>query len=301
MSGMKWFAAPAKINLALHVTGRRDDGYHAIESIAVFADVGDRIGIRSAENDGFSIEGPEAAALAGEDGTQNLVVRARDMARETAEERGIAAPFVEIMLDKRLPAGSGIGGGSADAAATLNGLIECWSAEKAAKAIRDKAVTLGADVPMCLVSKPLVASGIGEDIRPLAHMPPLALVLANPRRHVSTPAVFAALKTKDNPPLPCDETTGPRSARGWAEWLGKNTRNDLQAPSVALTPEIGDCLAAIAATGPLLTRMSGSGATCFGLYADMDAARAAATLLLRQRPDWWITATETGPSPEENP
>lgn len=299
MSDTNWFSARAKINLALHVTGRRDDGYHLIETIAVFADIGDRIGIRPAEADRFSIEGPEAAALAQEDEAHNLVVRARDMVRGIAGEHGIAAPPVDIVLDKHLPAGSGIGGGSADAAAALAGLTMHWGADAAAEAIRGKAVGLGADVPMCLASRPLVASGVGEELRPLANMPALALVLANPRRHVSTPTVFSALAEKDNPPIPLGTAAGLKSARDWTAWLAEQTRNDLQGPSVALTPEIGDCLAALQATGPLLARMSGSGATCFGVHADIDAARHAASHLLREKPDWWITTTQTGPSREE--
>lgn len=297
MSAAQWFAAPAKINLALHVTGRRDDGYHRIETIAVFADIGDRIGISAAETDRFLIEGPEAAALAGEPPSQNLVVRARDLMRDVLNEHGIPAPPAAIVLDKHLPAGSGIGGGSADAAATVAGLMLHWQADAAAQAIRERAMSLGADVPMCLASRPLIASGAGEEIRPLSGMPSLALVLANPRRHVSTPAVFAALEKRDNPALPADGTAGLRSAGDWAAWLSRNTRNDLQAPSARLTPEIEECLAALDATAPLLARMSGSGATCYGIYDDMGAARAAAKDLLHRRPDWWITATETGATP----
>lgn len=299
MSATQWFAAPAKINLALHVTGQRDDGYHTLETIAVFADIGDRIGIGFAEADGFVIEGPEAAALANEDISTNLAVRARDMVRAAAQDRGIATRPVAITLDKQLPAGSGIGGGSADAAATLAGLTLGWGADAAAQAIRDEAVSLGADVPMCLASIPLAATGIGDRIQPLATMPALALVLANPRRHVSTPAVFSALAEKNNPPLPLDETDGLRTAEDWAAWLEARTRNDLQAPSVSLAPEIGACLDALQAASPLLVRMSGSGATCFAIHRDMDAARDAASDLLRNHPGWWITATETGPSREE--
>lgn len=300
MPEFTWSAAPAKINLALHVTGQRDDGFHLLETIAVFAeDAGDRIAVRSADLDSFSIEGPEAAALGSEYPDRNLVVRARDMARAVLADKGFAVPPVEIVLDKRLPAGSGIGGGSADAAATLKALAEHWNADSALPAIAEKAATLGADVPMCLVSRPLTASGIGETIRTVAEMPPLAMVLANPRRHVSTPAVFNALQHKNNAPLPGAGPEGPASAAGWAAWLKEHTRNDLQPPSVALTPEVGACLDALEATGPLLARMSGSGATCFAIHADMEAAQAAASDLLRAYPDWWITATQTGAAAQE--
>ncbi|MFZ2103113.1 MAG: 4-(cytidine 5'-diphospho)-2-C-methyl-D-erythritol kinase, partial [Oricola sp.] len=166
--------------------------------------------------------------------------------------------------------------------------------------IEETAVSLGADVPMCLASRPLFAAGVGEEIRPLGNMPALAVVLANPRKHVSTPAVFSALAQKDNPPIPLADTDSLATAADWAAWLGEYSRNDLQAPSARLAQEIDACLAALAATSPLLARMSGSGATCFGLYDCMDAARDAATRLLQAHPEWWITATLTGPTPEED-
>jgi 4-diphosphocytidyl-2-C-methyl-D-erythritol kinase len=300
-SALSWHHAPAKINLALHVTGQRADGYHLIETIAVFAGIGDRIGVGAAKADSFSITGPEAGALRADDPAQNLVIRARDMLRAAIVGAGRHAPPVALVLEKALPAGSGIGGGSADAAATLTALIARWNADDIADTIHEKAVELGADVPMCLRSRPLVARGVGEFLTPLAAMPPLAMVLVNPRRHVSTPAVFSALVRKDNPPIPIVETAGLSTARDWANWLAGHSRNDLQAPSIGLTPDIAGCLDDLRQTGPLLARMSGSGATCFGLYDDMDAAERAATHLLRQRPDWWITATETGPSQQEAP
>lgn len=295
------FFAPAKINLALHVTGRRDDGYHLLETIAVFADAGDRIEARAAQTDTFEIAGPEAGALAGEDPASNLVVRARDAVRAELAVRGIDAPPVALALDKALPAGSGIGGGSADAAATVRALLDHWNGANAARTVFSNAASLGADVPMCLASRPLLAGGIGEKLTFLANVPAFALVLANPRRHVSTPAVFKALAKKDNAPISIREAATLSSPADWARWLGEDCRNDLQPPSIGLTPEIGDCLTAIDETRPLLARMSGSGATCFGLYGDMDAARDAATRLLKAHPDWWITATRTGPSPRTSP
>lgn len=300
-SALTWHHAPAKINLALHVTGQRADGYHLIETIAVFARIGDRIGAGPAKADSFRIAGPEAGALSAEDPAQNLVMRARDMLRAALACEGRVAAPVELILEKNLPAGSGIGGGSADAAATLTALITRWNADDLAEAIRSEAVKLGADVPMCLRSTPLIARGVGDLISPFTGMPPLAMVLVNPRRHVSTPAVFSALARKDNPPIPIAETAGLSAARDWADWLAGHSRNDLQAPSIGLTPEIDGCLDALRATDALFVRMSGSGATCFGIYADMDAAERAATHLLRTRPDWWITATETGPSQQEAP
>jgi len=288
--------APAKINLALHVTGQRADGYHTLETIAVFADIGDCITAEPAYRDAFDITGPEAAALAGEAPQENLVLRARDLLRSLLSETGVDAPPVALTLEKHLPAGSGIGGGSADAAATLHALTALWDCHDIAGKLAQQAAALGADVPMCLHGKPLVASGIGETIAPLANLPALAVVLVNPRRHVSTPAVFSKLAAKNNPPLPLGGTTSLRDASDWAAWLKVATRNDLQAPSVSLTPEIEACLAALEETGALLTRMSGSGATCFGLYDGAVQAEAAAMHLLRRHPDWWIKSCMTGPS-----
>lgn len=288
--------APAKINLALHVTGQRADGYHTLETIAVFADIGDRVTAEPAKRDVFEITGPEAAALAGEDPAGNLVLRARDLLRTLLAEAGIDVSPVALTLDKHLPSGGGIGGGSADAAATLRALTTLWGCDGISETLEQRAAALGADVPMCLRSEPLLAGGIGEAIAPVAGMPALALVLVNPRRHVSTPAVFSKLAEKNNPPLPRDGIAELRDARDWAAWLKASTRNDLQASSVSLTPEIDACLAALGETDALLTRMSGSGATCFGIYKDAARAEAAATHLLHRRPDWWIKSCMTGPS-----
>ncbi|MCK5748827.1 MAG: 4-(cytidine 5'-diphospho)-2-C-methyl-D-erythritol kinase [Oricola sp.] len=288
--------APAKINLALHVTGQRADGYHTLETIAVFANIGDRITAEPADRDVFEITGPEAAALGREDPNRNLVIRARNLLRSLLADAGTDAPPVALTLEKHLPAGSGIGGGSADAAATLRALIALWDCREISDQLDRHLVTLGADVPMCLHGKPLVASGIGETLTPLANLPALAMVLTNPRQHVSTPAVFSKLPEKRNPPLPLDGIAEIHNAPDWAAWLKAATRNDLQAPSLFIAPEIDACLAALEGTGALLSRMSGSGATCFGLYGNAAQAEAAATLLLRHHPDWWIKSCMTGPS-----
>ena len=288
--------APAKINLALHVTGQRADGYHTLETIVVFADIGDRITAKRADRDQFRITGPEAAALAGEDPDKNLVLRARDLLRSLLSETGMDAPPVTLTLEKHLPAGSGIGGGSADAAATLRALTALWDCGAISDQLGRLAVALGADVPMCLHGGPLVASGIGETLVSLANLPALAIVLVNPRRHVSTPAVFSKLAAKNNQPLPLDEIAHLCNASDWAAWLKAATRNDLQPPSVSLAPEIEACLMALEETDALLTRMSGSGATCFGLYGNAAQAQASATLLLLRHPDWWIKSCMTGPS-----
>lgn len=279
--------APAKINLALHVTGRRADGYHTLESLVVFADVGDRLTVSPAAEDGFAVTGPMAAAVPTDEG--NLVVRARDRLRAVHPSAGP----VSILLEKRLPVASGIGGGSADAAAALRALARHWRFDVTTDEIRVIAAELGADVPMCLDGRPLVASGVGDRLAPLAAFPFLSMVLVNPGVAVATADVFRALERRDNPPLPAlpDEIDRP----GLSAWL-EATRNDLEAPARAIAPAIGDALAALADAGATFVRMSGSGATCFGLYPGMQDARRAADALLRRRPGWWVEATLCGGS-----
>lgn len=278
--------ARAKINLALHVTGRRADGYHLLDMLVTFADCGDRLGFLPAQADAFTLSGRFGGALA-EDGGTNLVLRARDLLREAV---GALAFPVHIHLQKNLPIASGIGGGSADAAATLRGLTRLWGTRLPVDALATLALKLGADVPMCLESRPLVARGIGEEIEPVPDLPAFAMVLANPLKAVSTPEVFRRLATKDNPAL----NLAPRFP-GTADWLAAigAARNDLEPPARALVPEISAISAMLQAHGALLTRMSGSGATCFGIFTTMTAAEDAAAALHGARPDWYFQATET--------
>lgn len=282
--------APAKINLALHVTGRRADGYHLIESFVVFTELGDRVSVDLAERDGFALEGPEAAALSREATGSNLVVRARDALRKHARLSGHALPPVTIRLDKRLPVASGIGGGSADAAATLKALCALWGHDPGPETLSRIALELGADVPMCLDGRALIARGIGEMLQPVALGFALDLVIVNPRVGVSTPAVFAALASRQNGALPDPE--GLDDKAHFIDWL-TGTRNDLEPPALGMAPEIAECLAALRQTGAGLARMSGSGASCFGIFATAQAAQAAAVTLRRDRPGWFVAATRT--------
>tara|TARA_R110002020_G_scaffold86731_9_gene214130 strand:- start:1018 stop:1893 length:876 start_codon:yes stop_codon:yes gene_type:complete len=282
--------APAKINLALHVTGRRADGYHLIESLVVFTALGDRLSARPADHDRFSLEGPEAGALSAEDAQGNLVVRAREALRDAARLSGRRPAPVDITLSKHLPVASGIGGGSADAAATLKLLCELWDYQPEPDELARIALRLGADVPMCLFGKPLVARGIGEALDPVDLGFGLDLVIVNPRIGVSTPAVFSALASRDNAPLPALPDLRDRSA--FLAWL-EATRNDLEPPALGLAPEIGACLAALKRSGALFARMSGSGASCFGLFEDAASAQDAAQRLRQDRPGWFVTATRT--------
>lgn len=266
--------APAKINLALHVTGRRADGYHLLDSLVVFAGVGDRIVARRDGALSLAIEGPMAAGL--DAGEGNLVLRAARLA-------GLAA---RLTLTKVLPLASGIGGGSADAAATLRALGRLWG-----RPLPDPTAValLGADVPVCLAGRPARMEGVGERLSPLPQLPAAWLVLANPGVAVPTPAVFAALTDRNQPPLPPLPGGWP-DAQALAEWLGA-TRNDLEPPACAIAPAIGAARAAVAALpGCLLARMSGSGVTCFGLFADEMAARRGARLLSEAHSGWWVVA-----------
>lgn len=291
--------APAKINLALHAIGQRADGYHLLDSIVTFtADpassdgnatcpAGDRLGFAHAEQDVFSISGRFGGGLSNNDETaqQNLVLKARDLLRIALEARGVAAPPVAIHLQKNLPIASGIGGGSADAAATLRGLARLWEAQLDETGISALALSLGADVPMCLKSRPLAARGIGEDIALLDTMPSFAIVLGNPLHGVSTPDIFRRLTQKNNLPIP--PLTGD-----WRVDLAA-LRNDLEPPARSIVIQIAELSDLIAAEGAWLTRMSGSGATCFGLFETLDEARRAATSLQRKRPDWYFVAGQT--------
>ncbi len=269
--------ARAKINLCLHVTGQRGDGYHLLDSLVVFADLGDRITCTPAETVSLTLAGPEAAGLAADD--DNLVLRA---ARAFGGPQGAA-----ITLDKRLPVASGIGGGSADAAATLVALAKLWrlGLPDAGAVLR-----LGADVPVCLAGHPARMRGVGEVVSPLPQpLPPAHLVLVNPRVHVATPTIFKALPRKDNPPLPT-ELPRLKSLPELAAFLMMQ-RNDLEAPALAAEPVIGTVKSALGAQpGCHLARMSGSGATCFGLFADPLSAAAAARAIRGAHPGWWVEA-----------
>lgn len=265
--------ARAKINLCLHVTGQRTDGYHLLDSIVGFAEYGDVLTFEPADSVSLSISGPFGAGLGGAD--DNLILKAARCFGKTAGQ-GAA-----IHLEKNLPVASGIGGGSADAAATLHGLSELWGLPLPDAA---KQLTLGADVPVCVSGKTVRMRGIGEVIDPLPNPPDLPIVLINPGVSVATPDVFKALACKDNPAIDNND------AADWVRWL-ITQRNDLQTPAIANAPEISLVLNALAETGAVLHRMSGSGATCFGIYDSDLSATAAADKVIESHPDWWVQTT----------
>jgi 4-diphosphocytidyl-2-C-methyl-D-erythritol kinase len=268
--------APAKVNLALHVTGRRDDGYHVLDSLVVLVAVGDVLRADRADELSLRVAGPFATALADE--PDNLVLRA---ARALAATAGIV-PRARLTLEKHLPVASGIGGGSADAAAALRLLTRLWRLELPAAEYSRLALTLGADVPVCLAGRPARMGGIGETLAAVPRLPPCGILLANPGVGVATPAVFRARVGPFSPPL-AFPASWPDLA-GFVAWLGR-AGNDLEPPAIRAQPVIADVLATLRALpGCLLARMSGSGATCFALFADAEAAAAAARQFGRP---WW--------------
>lgn len=276
--------APAKVNLTLHVTGRRVDGYHLLDSVVVFAGVGDRLQARPAPALQLSIEGMFARSLTQEQ--DNLVLRA---ARMLADHAGRAAD-VALTLEKRLPVASGIGGGSADAAATLRILARLWDLPPPPQAAIQ---ALGADVPVCLLGQPVRMRGIGEELERLPDLPTVGLLLVNPGVPLATAEVFRARTGAFSvaEPMPA----GWADAAALAAWVRKGT-NDLEMPARQIRPEIGGVLDAIAARpGCLLARMSGSGATCFGLFPDPDLAARTAEALAH--PGWWCWGGALAPEP----
>jgi 4-diphosphocytidyl-2-C-methyl-D-erythritol kinase len=278
--------APAKVNLDLRITGRRPDGYHELDSVVAFTAWADRLTLTADRRLTLELGGPFAAAL--QDHKDNLVLRA---ARRLAEHSG-CRPHVRITLDKRIPVAAGLGGGSADAAATLRGLSRLWQLGLADADLLALALELGADVPVCLRARPARMRGIGERIEPI-ELPVLDLVLANPNQAVSTAQVFAGL----GPIAPAagPDAAVPSDRPALLDWL-RARGNDLEAPARRLAPVIGEVLGALSAQpGCRLARMSGSGATCFGVFEEPDAAARAVEAMRRARPSWWVISTATRP------
>lgn len=285
--------APAKINLFLHVTGKRGDGYHELESLVVFAQdeaACDRITAAPAEDLALSIGGPQAKILQA-DAADNLVLRAASLLQPMNLQTG-PAKGAALSLTKTLPVASGIGGGSADAAATLHCLRALWQIELDDESLSQAGLKLGADVPVCLQGRAMLMQGIGERLTPIPDLPTFWLVLVNPGVALETKDVFAALAGNFGPSHPFERR--PDSAADLAILL-RARRNDLEAPARFLAPEIDPVLAALKAqAGCLLARLSGSGATCFGLFAEKKDADFAARNLARAYPRWWVAATAAG-------
>lgn len=279
--------ARAKINLALHVTGQRDDGYHLLDTLVTFAEHGDTLSFEPADQLSLTIGGPEGAALHADD--SNLILKAAHAVRDHVGRPSLGAA---IHLSKNLPIASGIGGGSADAATTILGLCRLWKLQIDEPDLMQLGLSLGADIPMCLAGVSARVTGIGESVEPMP-VKPLNLVLANPRVEVSTPEVFRDLTTKKNPRLGDLSRYEDRSDRFWINYL-MHQRNDLQSVAVEIAPQIADCLAAMEAQPDcMLARMSGSGATCFGIFENPGEAAYAAHELRNQNRNWWVVPTRT--------
>jgi len=276
--------APAKVNLTLHITGQRDDGYHLLDSLVVFTDVGDRITATPAPDLRLSVTGPFALGVPNDE--TNLVLRAAEVLRKA---RGVTSGAA-ITLEKSLPNAAGIGGGSSDAATALTLLARLWNVPPL-PASAPEVLTLGADVPACLhAPSPVRMAGIGETLTTLPDLPDCAMVLVNPRVDAATGKVFAALTTKTHPPM-ADVPKG-LGFDDFCAWLGQQ-RNDLQAPAQKIAPQIEEVLTklrrmpAIAFAG-----MSGSGATCFGLTRSMADARQVARVLQVGQMGWWVAPAQ---------
>jgi 4-diphosphocytidyl-2-C-methyl-D-erythritol kinase len=278
--------APAKLNLYLNITGRRADGYHDLDSLVAFASIGDEVALRPASRFHFEITGAQASALECEKAEDNLVVKA---ARSLAELTGNALE-AHIVLVKNLPVASGIGGGSSDAAASLRALGRLWGLAKEDPRLMQAAARHGQDVPVCVRIENTYMTATG--VRPAPKLPRADVVLINPGKGLATPSVykqfreggyaFSPLNPLEKTPGTVDELVAALKLRG----------NDLAAPACHLMPEISEILSVMEASGEcLLARMSGSGATCFGIFPDTTAAKSAAAQIRAVRPRWWV---ETG-------
>ena len=255
--------APAKVNLTLHVTGQRADGYHLLDSLVGFADVGDRLWLTPGPELIMDVEGPFS---------DGVPCDFRNLAWQAAE---LAGWLGHIRLEKNLPHGGGIGGGSSDAAAVLRAL-DC----------ADMGLSLGADVPVCRHGSTAILRGIGEIVAPVALPVPIHAVLINPMRHVATPSIFKGLARKTNAPMP----PMPTEPSAFWMWLA-DQRNDLEGPAMAVEPKVEEVLKALSVHGARVVRMSGSGSTCFALFDQQGLHEVAAQELARAHPDWWVTWT----------
>lgn len=279
--------APAKLNLSLHVIGRRDDGYHLLDSLVAFTELGDTIEAADAAELSLVIDGPFGGTLSAA-GDENLVLRSARLLADRLDRPAHA----RLRLTKRLPVASGIGGGSSDAAATLLALAELWNARLDHEELAGLGLRLGADVPVCLAQVPARLQGIGEHVSPLPGLPETPVLLVNPNRGLSTPTVFKARHGTFAPAFNSALLKKPLAGVGDLVRLLRSLGNGLTDAAISLMPEIRRILDVLeAAPGSLLARMSGSGATCFALFEDDAAAARAAQEISVSNPNWWVAPT----------
>jgi 4-diphosphocytidyl-2-C-methyl-D-erythritol kinase len=273
------FTAPAKLNLFLNITGRREDGYHLLDSLFVFCGLADRITLEPDDTLSISLSGPFAKGL--ESGSDNIAIRAAELLRSEASITGGA----RITLEKHIPVAAGLGGGSADAAAVLRGLNAFWGIGWPMERLQVLGAQLGADVPACLPGKPVMARGIGDQLSPAPGMPTCGILLVNPRVAVPTPAVFKAFKAMNPviaarafPPLP-----ERFASLGAMVEVIRHRSNDLLPAAVSVAPVVADVLQVLGGLpGVAYAGLSGSGATCFALFDTQEAAHNAVV-----PSQWW--------------
>lgn len=277
--------APAKLNLFLHVGDKRPDGYHALQSLVAFAEIGDVLSIAPASELSLTVTG--AFAAQSPRGAGNLVLKA---ARALAEQYSRTPLGAAIALEKNLPVAAGLGGGSADAAAALRALNRLWALERSEDELIELARTLGSDVPACVLSRPCWMEGRGEHVSPTVSLPPLDLVLVNPGVLLPTESVFATLNARTG--------TSAMEPPGRIETLWdlvaylEDSGNDLESPATHIQPDIDHVVEALHnEPGCVFALMSGSGATCFGLFNDREYAEGAAGRIAQDHPHWWVKAT----------
>ena len=275
--------SPAKINLFLHITGRLNNGYHTLDSLVAFADIGDHITLHAADTFSLNIQGPYANDLSPNDTADNLITKATYALAKHLGKR----PNIKITLTKNLPIAAGIGGGSSNAAATIRGLIQWWDASCKDDDLQDICTKLGADMPVCYHNKPAYMQGTGEIITPLkAPLPELGIILINPNKPCPTQPVFAQIKPPYSSALTLPEDF--QSQTNLITFL-KEQRNDLTNAACSAIPDIQMILDTLNNEPECqIARLSGSGATCFGLFTNKNAANKAAQTLKKNHPDCWI-------------
>ncbi len=284
--------APAKINLALHITGRRADGFHELSSLVCFTDIGDTVHVEHSDSMSLEIGGSFAASITGAP-TDNLIWQVAQMLRAEAGDHLLAS----IHLQKELPVAAGVGGGSSDAATTAILLNRLWNLNIPHSSLAERLLPLGSDIPACITKHAAFMEGIGEKMMPLDTIPAFYMVLVNPLITLETPSVFhhyAAQQTNYSAPLSHYPKYGGVTA--WSTWL-RETHNDLTDAACALCPDISVILQCLEGLDNVLFRgMSGSGATCFGIFADEGAATHAASQISDIQPSWWVRACQTLPA-----